>query len=249
MVLLKKLINKVYFIPYLALILFANYGFCQSDLKIPFSTNEKLIYNLYYNGIKAGSATMKINEKKINGEKYIELNSEIKTNSFVDLVYKIRDKVNILMNYSDFSAKKIIKDIKEKNYKKKSSTIINYEEMIAYINNKKIPLTEKIYDPLSVIYSMRLKNLNINEKFEYDIISNEKLKKINVKVVKTEQTSVPYGKFKTNIISPIGKDEKELLKNKGDMKIWITKDKKRIPIKILIKLKHGNITLKLKDIK
>ena len=123
MALLKKLINKVYFIPYLALILFANYGFCQSDLKIPFSTNEKLIYNLYYNGIKAGSATMKINEKKINGEKYIELNSEIKTNSFVDLVYKIRDKVNILMNYSDFSAKKNHKRYKRKELQKK---IFNY---------------------------------------------------------------------------------------------------------------------------
>ena len=113
MVLLRKLTNKFYLITGFILIICANYLLCQSDdNSIPFGTNEKLIYKLYYNGIKAGSATMKINEKNIGGKKFIELNSEIKTNSFVDLFYKIRDKVKIVMNSTDFSAIKITKDIK-----------------------------------------------------------------------------------------------------------------------------------------
>ena len=249
MVLLRKLTNNFYLIACMISIICTNYLLCQSDdNSLPFVTNEKLNYKLYYNGIKAGSATMKINEKNIGGKNFIELNSEIKTNSFVDLFYKIRDKVKIVMNSTDFSATEITKDIKEGRYKKKSTAIINYEDMIAETDNKIIPITEKIYDPLSVIYSMRLKNLNINEKFGYSIISNEKLKKINVVVSGIERISVPYGKFKTNIISPIDEDGKELLKNNGDMKIWITKDERRIPIKILIKLKSGNITLKLNNI-
>jgi len=38
------------------------------------------------------------------------------------------------------------------------------------------------------------------------------------------------------------------MNNKGDMKIWLTNDYKRLPLKIEIKLKHGSIVLLLNDI-
>ena len=38
------------------------------------------------------------------------------------------------------------------------------------------------------------------------------------------------------------------MQNKGDMKIWLTNDEKRLPLKIEIKLKHGSISLLLDNI-
>ena len=41
---------------------------------------------------------------------------------------------------------------------------------------------------------------------------------------------------------------KELFKNKGDMRIWISETKERLPIKIQIKIQYGSMPLTLVEI-
>ena len=57
----------------------------------------------------------------------------------------------------------------------------------------------------------------------------------------------PLGEFKCKIVKPF-RDGKNLFKNSGDMRIWISNDKQRLPVKIQIKMKVGTMTLLLKEI-
>jgi hypothetical protein len=43
-------------------------------------------------------------------------------------------------------------------------------------------------------------------------------------------------------------DGKTLLKNKGDMQIWFSDDLNRFPVQVVVKLKFGTMTMKLKKI-
>ena len=47
---------------------------------------------------------------------------------------------------------------------------------------------------------------------------------------------------------PVSSNNKDLFKNSGQMRIWLTKDSLKIPIKIEQKLRFGTITLKLNKI-
>jgi hypothetical protein len=54
------------------------------------------------------------------------------------------------------------------------------------------------------------------------------------------------GSFSCKVIRPFQKG-KELFRNKGDMRIWISENEKRLPIKIQMKIQYGSITLLLKE--
>ena len=49
------------------------------------------------------------------------------------------------------------------------------------------------------------------------------------------------------MIIPESTNETELLKHQGEMQIWITDTKNKLPIKIKEKMKHGTMELILKD--
>jgi hypothetical protein len=57
----------------------------------------------------------------------------------------------------------------------------------------------------------------------------------------------PLGTFSCKVIRPFS-DGKNLFKNAGDMQIWISDDKKRLPVKIQIKMKFGSMMLLLKKV-
>ena len=63
----------------------------------------------------------------------------------------------------------------------------------------------------------------------------------------SEIIKTPLGDFKCKIIKPF-RDGENLFKNSGDMRIWISEDKQRLPVKIQIKMKVGTMTLLLKKI-
>ena len=47
------------------------------------------------------------------------------------------------------------------------------------------------------------------------------------------------------ILNEMYKKSKSLLKNEGDMKIWISDSEKKLPIRIQIKMKFGSMNLDL----
>ena len=69
-----------------------------------------------------------------------------------------------------------------------------------------------------------------------------------MKVIKTEIIQTSIGQFDTIVVSPIS-DNKTLIRNNGDMKIWYTNDQNRYPVKIELKINYGNLVLFLNSVK
>ena len=207
---------------------------------------KSLSYNMEFRGIEAGQAFIKLEDDTLFNKNVLRLNSSLKTNSFLDLFYKIRDEITIYLNSEDLSLIKVINQINEGKYKKKH--IATFDEKLKKIISKQKTINADIaYSPLSIIYSLRNKILNIGDIYNYDIYSTGKIKSVNMKVIKTELIKTPFGEFNTIVVSPV-LNNKTLIKNNGDMKIWFTNDQNRYPIKIELKINYGNLVLLLNTI-
>ena len=219
-------------------------GFCYSNNLI----DKKFNYQIEYKKIYAGEAYLMISEDSLFNQKVLKLKSNLKTNRFVDLFYKIRDDITVYMNYNDFSLLKVINKINEGKYKKNHSAIFEVESKKIISKNKKIDVQNKVYSPLSIIYSLREKLLYKEDIYKYQIYSANKINNVNMSVISKEKVKTPFGSYNAIVVSPKSNNNESVIKNNGDMKVWFTDDNDRYPVKIEIKLNHGSIILLLDNI-
>ncbi len=209
--------------------------------------NTKLNYTVYFRGMEAGEAYLKIQNDTLNNNSVLRLDSKLKTNKFVDLIYKIRDDITIYLDSKDLSLLKVINKINEGSYRKKHKATYN-QKLKQVMNKSKSINVDFPYSPLSIIYELRNKMLMLNDVYDYNIYSIGKINNIKMKVLKKDYVKTSLGNFESIVVSPVSNTQKPLIKNNGDMKIWYTNDENRYPVKIEIKINYGKLILLLNNI-
>ena len=143
--------------------------------------------------------------------------------------------------------KKLTKNIREGNYKNDSYTIIDYDQSIAITNGDTVIIDQFLRDSYSLFYFLRTIPLIIGETIDFTAFDGKNITPFQV-ITKTKETiNTMAGTFPCLVVKPF-REGTTLLKNKGDMMIWFSDDKIRLPIQIRIKLKYGSMLLKIKDI-
>ncbi len=223
--------------------------FCFNTLftQLPFQVGEKLIYDIDFRIFNAGKATLEIQQDTINGENVFKITAITRTNSFLDRFYKVRDRIDAWIAPVQFSLIKVQKKIRERKYKKDHTAVINHQDSTAITGNKTIKLPGMVMDPTSAIYYFRTLNIELDDQYRFYSYDNGKVKEVMVQLSEMNNVSVPAGIFDCFIIEPTAVSGK-LLKNEGEMKIWISKDSQRLPIKIEQKTNIGNMVLNLREV-
>ena len=86
-------------------------------LIFPLYSSEVIDYLVSFRKINVGSAVIKIN-KEYHDNTLFHIESNIKSNKYLSYIYTLNDKVDIWVNFKDFSLVKVLKDIKEGSYEK-----------------------------------------------------------------------------------------------------------------------------------
>jgi hypothetical protein len=123
----------------------------------------------------------------------------------------------------------------------------DYVNSIAITETKEVPIDFKARDPFSMFYYLRTITLEENVVMNFSAYEGKRIIDYNLQMTGSEMIKSPLGEFKCKIIKPF-RNGKNLFKNSGDMRIWISDDKQRLPVKIQIKMKVGTMTLLLKEI-
>ncbi|MBC8213566.1 MAG: DUF3108 domain-containing protein [Candidatus Marinimicrobia bacterium] len=211
----------------------------------PNNVGEKLIYKAGFRLFSAGKSTIELQSDTLNGELVYHLISHTETNSFLDRFYKVRDKIDIWVDTLDYTLLKVEKNIREGKYNKEHSAVFFTEDSTVFYDSKFHKLKGRVFDPFSALYFLREQNLNTGQQFQFSIYDNGKIRETVVQVIKYERVSVPAGKFQCLLVSPASADNKSLLKNKGEMRIWFSTDDKKLPVKIEIKTNIGVMKMEL----
>ena len=214
----------------------------------PFQIGERLTYNVSFTGITAGQASLEVvNDTVVNNYHQLHIRFNARTTFPVSSIYTINDQVDTWLDSKYLYTKKLIKIIREGNYKNDSYTIIDYDQSIAITNGDTVIIDQFLRDSYSLFYFLRTIPLIIGETIDFTAFDGKNITPFQV-ITKTKETiNTMAGTFPCLVVKPF-REGTTLLKNKGDMMIWFSDDKIRLPIQIRIKLKYGSMLLKLKDI-
>ncbi len=225
-------------------------------LLMPFtvSASESFRYDLTWMGVKAGEARLEFIE---DGDS-LRIVSRAESAKWLSVFYKVDDRVESVVLKKNNPSKGDINwvadryrlKIREGRHRRDKEMIFDPENgTVLYINhleNKKetYPVPENTFDPLSGFFLLRKRPLEVNRPVHVTIFDSNKVWDVRVDVMKREEVETPAGKFRTIVIKPNLKSE-GIFDRKGAIYIYLTDDKRHIPVLIRTKVAVGYIEAEL----
>ena len=173
--------------------------------------NETLNYKLKYNNIIAGRAVFKESILSNDSTDFKEISLSVKSNKIVDIFYKLRTKVAMIVDSKEYFIYDLTRDMKEGNKTEKSYSAINYHDKIISYNKEVIKFDgQKIYSILSLIYFLKNKTLKSNDQYLINIYDREKIKPVIVNI-QEEYDSESLGSYFVISVKTQKENKKQML--------------------------------------
>jgi hypothetical protein len=217
-----------------------------SALSIP----EKLVYDLTWTGIKAGTATQEIHAE--GGETRII--STARSADWITTFFPVEDRIETVLagaGSGKIGLPKVYRlKIREGSHRRDKEILFDHAGGIAHYKDnlngdkREISIPAATLDTLSSFYYVRTLKLEVGKPVFLTILDNKKIWNVEVKVLKKEKIKTKLGSFDTIVIKPLMQSE-GIMERKGDMYIWLTDDERLLPVKMKTKVKVGSITATL----
>jgi hypothetical protein len=218
-------------------------------VELPFMCGEKLTYELRWANIPAGEATLEVRSlKTIDGTSAYHFVMKAKSNKFVDIFYKVRDRIDAYANTEMTRSVYYKKNQSEGPHKKKERITFDWDNRKAqYTDFSKdrdpIKLLPGSFDPLSAFYFTRTAIVNGNKKLIERPVTDGKNNVIGrAKITKTETITLKNGRtFDTLRLEPEMRHIGGVFKESKGSKIylWVTADERCIPVQVKSKVAIG----------
>ena len=102
---------------------------------------------------------------------------------------------------------------------------------------------------IGFIYFLRSQKLSFGDTFHFLSASEKKIREVGVNITGKESINVSAGSFDCLKVEPVSSDGVPLLKNNGELRVWLSNDDIKMPVKIEMKTNVGTMVMKLKEIK
>lgn len=233
------------------------FGFSKSsgavDKVFPFQPGEKLTFQLKWSFIPAGEAVLEVLPiETINGVKSYHFVMQARTYPFIDLFYKVRDRIDA---YTDIEiTRSILYSKKQLEGRTKREVVVGFdwEKIEAQYSNfgeksNPISILPGSFDPLSILYAFRLHDLKENTEIEIPVTDGKKSVVGKARVVKREKIELKGGIYDTYLVEPELEHIGGVFEKSEDAKLnlWVTADERRIPVKLKSKVIVGSFVAEL----
>jgi len=217
----------------------------------PFRIPEKLVYDLKWIGIRAGTASIEI----VNEGDITKIISQANSLDFISLFYKVEDRIESTLSQgsSHLPIGQPIRyrvKIREGKHRRDKEVIFDHKKGKAlyfdYRNDEEeeFEVPSPVFDPVSGFYYFRTLELVVGEPVYITVFDNKKIWDVEVQVLRKETVTLPAGTFDTIVVKPLLKSE-GIFSKKGEVHVWLTDDEKHIPVLVTLKVKIGSVTATL----
>ncbi|MCK8492552.1 DUF3108 domain-containing protein [Spirosoma sp. RP8] len=233
---------------------FASLNAYRRVVNTSFGPGEHLEYRVHYGFINAAEAVVDVSPTlyKVNERPCYRVNVDGRTVGAFDLVTRIRDTWRSYIDTSAILPQKFYTNLQENNYRKEENITFNHETNTVKAEERterdifKVP--DNVHDLISGYYFLRtidfskLSNGQIIEvpAFYDDTIYNMKVRYRGKDVVKTKQGKVNV--LKLNPVLP----QNKLFKDEESIRIFVSDDLNKIPVKVEVDLWVGSMVMDLK---
>ncbi|WP_428047977.1 DUF3108 domain-containing protein [Candidatus Proelusimicrobium excrementi] len=228
------------------------------NLKKPVWLGETLKYNVGWSFIVAGTATLTTGRiVDNNGVLAYELRADAKSHSIIDAVFKVRD-INI--SWLDVNSLKSLgywQSVREGKYARDEWLILDYnshtynnhkQDKQGNVKTQQLTFTgDSVFDMLSSLYYVRLQPLPEKGVVYFDIINRKQQYPLKVTVLGKKKVKVKAGEFNCIVVEPQFSGEGIFISKGKSLKVWLTDDERRLPVKMAAEVFIGSVTAELAE--
>lgn len=238
---------------FITALLLTTLTFSQEKQTPVFKGGEWLKFKMSYSGfLKAGEAELSLKEKTLNGKKVLHATGKGRTSDVVGWFFKVRDNYQSYFDVNTGKPYLFKRNIDEGGYKKNKTITFDYAKKQAKVKDilhKKDTAVSigNIQDMISTFYFLRkydTSKMKKGEEIKVDMFFDEKTYPFKLRLLGFETLKTKFGKVKTMIFRPIVQSGR-VFKAKESVKMWITADDNKIPIKMQADLAVGSLRAEL----
>ena len=200
---------------------------------------EELVYRVDFIGITMGYARFRYQGKvTIGGKSAYHLNVRAWTSGILSYIFPINETIDYYLDTETIAP--IRQEFTQRESEKDDVALYDQETgKITYRYRqsgkirKQVTTVPSVYDPVSVAYYFRWKDLGAENR-PRNVYGGRKLYQISSRILGNERIRTEYGVVDTIAVVPlIRRDGKP--DDKGDLKIWFSNDKRRVPVRLYAK--------------
>lgn len=210
---------------------------------------EQLVFSVGWEFVNAGTATMTTSAQGKDGYR---IHTLAKTNNFFDMFKKVRDTIvseGICID-GQMQSTRFDLDQHENRYKANKSTLFRWQEnKVDFTQNKQTDTYDVAAGHLNVFDAftkVRTLDLKPGTEIRIPVFDSRKTYEVIVHVSdKKELIRAPSGELVECLIVEPKLETEGVFSSKGQIKIWMSNDSRRIPLKMTAKIAIGRIVARL----
>jgi hypothetical protein len=212
-------------------------------------TREKFYYDIYWIGIYVGSAVL----EGSYDHGLVRITSRAHSAAFLSNFYMVDDfaeskvKDGLPLNFRIRQHEGRYRSDKETKFDLKDGkiTYFDYRKGIREDHEGKRGV---FWDVISGFYFLRTKEMEPKRKIFIDIFDSNKFLNAQVSVLGKEKVDFGgKGQIEAIVVKPVLKSD-GLFQNKGDIRIWLSNDENRFPVRVETKAPIGKVVAELKKV-
>jgi hypothetical protein len=232
-----------------------NASFAQNESA--FEKGEWFKFKMSYSGwMKAGEATLKVNEDVIDGKPVYHVIGKGITTGPVSWLFKVRDRYESYFDKEALIPYRFIRDIDEGGHTKNLEIVFDQENNKAHVfnikHNKRQVYDTKpgIQDMVSTFYYLRnnleISQLKIDDEVRTDMFFDGENYGFKIKYLGKETLRTAFGKVECLKFRPYVMAGR-VFKEEESLTLWVSADKNRVPIRMKADLAVGSLRADLES--
>jgi hypothetical protein len=226
------------------------------DGGLPFSTGERLLYEVRWRGLPAGHAEIVVDVDGTAG--HWTVNANAKSVGYVSNIYPVDDEYESQFETPGFCSSGIHKHIQEAERRREVKLEFDSEDRVARLEDRdllngapprvqQVEIPSCVQDILSAMYYARSLPMTVGQSFEFPLNDGAKTIQIRADVQAEEEVATEAGVFQTVRVEP-DVFSGRLFSGQGRLFLWFSKDERRIPVQLRAQIGVGTINATLAEI-
>jgi hypothetical protein len=214
-----------------------------------FQAGESVTYKVYYKVagvyVAGGEAVFSSTLETLNGKGVYHVVGDGKTNSFYDMIFKVRDKYESYIDTGSLKPYKFIRDANEGGHKIYENVTFNKLANTALTNQGVYKVPECVQDVISSIYYARnldFSSLKPGDKIPFSMFLDNKVYDLYIRYLGKEVVKTKYGKFRAIKFKPL-LIKGTIFQGGEKMVVWISDDANHIPLRVESPIIVGDVVV------
>ncbi|KOY86396.1 hypothetical protein AD998_09785 [bacterium 336/3] len=251
---MKKIFTTILMIFVTSTFISSNQGY-RTVLQNNFGKGEHLEYLVHFGFLNAGIATIDVDNKLylVNNRPCYRIDVYGKSVGSLEAVTKIRDFWRSYVDTASIQTQKFYRNLLEGNYKKEETTVFSPLQKSAQIKDERgqrnFSIPDYVQDIVSGFYFLRtlpFEKYKKGEMLSVPAVLESDTYDLKVEYLGEQEAKCLLGKTNCYVLSPI-MPENQLFKGKRPVKVFISADKNRIPVRIQAEFVVGMVEVELQS--